>query len=917
MTLGATFGDGSRVTPASRAGGTNRPNGEPQASLSDKFSWPGRILLLAAAVISPWIFGSVQYWPQQWIAISLLAGLAFWWFETAMNTRRAQVFPYLFFPLAIGICIGLIQLVELPSWASGLLGRQAEIYSTFSSDSAAGASISVNRDGTLHHLRLLSIALAALLLGCRYFRTRRDIMILLTTMTANGVAISLFGIIHRLTDIPGRMFWTFKITLGGTAFGPFVNRNNACGYLLICMACAIGLLPILMPARNTTGPKLILSSEIPFWRQVSTALVQFIAELNARKMAVLIAIVLIGTGMIVSMSRGGVLAMLFGGAVTIIAYGMARQPKNSMFVFIPLILLVGLLIGFATLGEGISERFEKIDLVDVEKDNRVEHWQNTWPATKDFGILGSGLGSYSNAHRGYRIKPELTVFHYAENQYFQALVEAGWIGLGVYFVAWIIAIQSASHLLSKGQSPTTIGVGVMGTFLIASEALASFFDFGFYIAANTLALAIMFGFLSYHAQALGGRLKKQSWLRFHVHNYAIQAIVLVMFGIISLTAYDLYTRSNIQRLSTPLLTLLTRENMPLEATDKKLAQLMPLVKSKPTPKGLNYAAGLWVHRCRLELFNEMIETQEFKTNLANAGGDEGTREKIFKKLWNTTHLQRLQENITYLTRESKYELANFKSKPAINKNLSMAAQLLSYSIDAAPMQPLPHQRLGQIIAVLGERSEADVHFENTLKLAPANPQFHNVAGLYYLQSDRPEKAAPHLRRYLELRPHRFALTMALVTARTNRSIMPVAPAIISQQIIPDDPSMLYKYAISYSSDTPELRNLALTRAVNIMEENGYHSVEEMELMGNIRKLQGKKEAAIESYSAMLRIRPNNAKVRMVRVNLLQETGQYELALEDIEKVIAKSNTPEKYRKQERQLRDLVYARERNQRSNNQ
>ena len=176
---------------------------------------------------------------------------------------------------------------------------------------------------------------------------------------------------------------------------------------------------------------------------------------------------------------------------------------------------------------------------DIDSDLRITQWKSTWPATSEFGILGSGLGTYRGVHRSYSQIPEIVVFHYAENQFFQGLVEAGWVGLFIFLSAWGLAYKSADLLLKRGQSPTSIAVGLMGVFLISSQAVASFFDFGFYIPANTLGLSVVLGFLGFHAQSLGGRLKKGSWLRLQVPNVAISTIVLVLFGAICLVAYSI------------------------------------------------------------------------------------------------------------------------------------------------------------------------------------------------------------------------------------------------------------------------------------------------------------------------------------------------------------------------------------------
>ena len=130
--------------------------------------------------------------------------------------------------------------------------------------------------------------------------------------------------------------------------------------------------------------------------------------------------------------------MLFGGVVSLFAYGMARQPKNSMFVFIPVLLLFGLLLGFWTVGDELTQRIEQVDTVNIDSDLRITQWKSTWPATKEFGLFGSGLGTYRGVHRSYSQIPEIVVFYFAENQYFQALVEAGWIGLLIYLSACLL-----------------------------------------------------------------------------------------------------------------------------------------------------------------------------------------------------------------------------------------------------------------------------------------------------------------------------------------------------------------------------------------------------------------------------------------------------------------------------------------------
>ena len=918
MTLEATFGDGKRPTPASRNSGGR--NGDQNSSgLANYFAWPGRICLLLAVVISPWYYGSVNFVAQMWIAISLLAGLGFWWFESSLNSGRKQILPLLFFPLALGILLGLFQLAPLPESLSGLLGRQVEIQQEMISSAAANssiatasASISVNPDGTLHHLRLLFIALAAMLLGSRYFRTKQDIVIFLTTLTANGVAISFFGIVHSLTS-NGKMFWVREITLGGQPFGPFVNRNNACCYLLVCLAAAVGLLPILLAKGEQSNAKKLASRGTPKLQQMLASISEFVANLNARKIAILLSIMLIGTGIIVSISRGGTGAMLIGGMVSLIAYGMARQPKNSLFVFIPLLLLAGLSVGFLTLGNALSDRLTEMSNVEIDSDLRFTHWASTWPATNDFGVLGSGLGTYRGVHRSYRQSPENVVFHYAENQFFQGLVEAGWPGLIIYLVAWLLVFQSANLLLSRGQSPTSIGVGLMGIFLISSQAFASFWDFGFYIPANTLVLAVTFGFLSYHAQALGGRLKKPSWLRLQVPSVVISTIVLVLFGVTCLITYSLYQRSAIARLCTPRIALVTRENFSLEQTEKRLDELVPRVKNTPTPEGLNYAAGLLIHRCRLQIFDAMIAENEVDQVVAALGNTEAkaeARQQVTQNFWNSTQLIQLQEHVNFLKSESRIQLNRFRAEPGLVKNLPVAKQLLEYSRKISPLQPFVHLRLAKINTIFGNTTEADLCIERALAVAPMNPAFRKTAGIYYLQSNRPELAAEEFRKLLELQPSQYYDVMDIATGRANRSVQPMSPDLIYNSVLPDDPSMLYRYAATYQIANLEDKNATLERAANLLEVVDFRNETQNILLGDIRNVQGEYEKALLAYNDYLLIIPHNEKYLYKRALLLEKLGKFGRALEDAERLADRATEPAKYVELARKLRVKISDQER-------
>lgn len=875
MTLKATV-----ESPNSDSGSDSGDKPRSSTSLSDRFSWPCRIALLTVVVLSPWAFASVQNWAQFWITVALLIGLAFWWFETALNNKKTQIFPYIALLVFLGLGIGLVQTLSIPDGlANSLLGRQVEIYRDYTNGADTKVSISLDRDGTWHQIRLLVIALSGLLLGARYFQSKRDLTLLLSVVSLNGFAIAFFGIIHKLTD-NGKMFWVHEYP-AGMPFGPFVNRNNAAGYLLMCLGCCLGLLTIVLSRNEGEKSERTINKDSPAWQQLYMSAMKFIAELTATRLAVLIGAIVIAAAIPSTLSRGGVVGLLIASIGTILVYGMARKPKNFVVVVVPLMVLSLAFAGWIGFGDELMSRFDRIDTVNInDADERVEQWRDTSNAIGKMGVLGAGLGSYKNVHRLYRTGPERSLFVYAENQYFQSLIEAGWIGLALFLLAWLLAYQYASLALYRGSSSTTIAVGTMGVFVIFSQAVVSCFDFGLYIASNMLLFAVLIGFLAYHGQALAGRLKRQSWLRFKMPNYLVQFGVLFLFAAATMVALDLYRRAAMDRLMRPRASDFTRFNLDLAQTDERIASLTSWIQTTPTVEALNYVGELWIHRSRLAQYKTAMELPDLESSLSIL--EESNRERFLQNLWILTELQRVQENAFYLRREeSKYEAKNYLEDPAIRENLPMAKGYFEYSRESSPLQPLVHLRLAEIEGVIGGPRDGDLDIERALELAPSNPDFRKVAGVYYLQSGDVEAAIPHFKKYLELLPIRFVSIMNLITGRTSRNIVRVNDEVIAR-IIPDDSSMLYDYVAKYIDPESPMRTDFLQRAAKLIDESP-HSIREHDVLrGHIYLALGELENAVDAYRKALIRQPNDPKTRYKRAEILRGLGRLDEALEEAE-----------------------------------
>lgn len=95
---------------------------------------------------------------------------------------------------------------------------------------------------TREHLALLVLAAGVFVLASSHLMDKQSSLWFFAALGICGAVMSFFGLVQRLSW-NGKFYWIFEPLAGGfQSFGPFVNRNNAGGFLNLCLAAGIGLL---------------------------------------------------------------------------------------------------------------------------------------------------------------------------------------------------------------------------------------------------------------------------------------------------------------------------------------------------------------------------------------------------------------------------------------------------------------------------------------------------------------------------------------------------------------------------------------------------------------------------------------------------------------------------------------------------
>jgi len=180
---------------------------------------------------------------------------------------------------------------------------------------------------TYTRLALLGpVAFAALCWVCFLsFRCLHSILLFLFVIAGSGAAFSFFGLIDTVRlvrdwQVELRQLLTISPVGADDPFGPFVNNNNASGFLCLAIGCALGLW--VLGEHLLTRVK---KNGVENGRGVTSGLL--IARIASAAL-----IVTLVAGVIGSNSRGGFLGLL-AGTLTVVAFLLPRFSKfKSAFV---------------------------------------------------------------------------------------------------------------------------------------------------------------------------------------------------------------------------------------------------------------------------------------------------------------------------------------------------------------------------------------------------------------------------------------------------------------------------------------------------------------------------------------------------------------------------------------------------------
>ena len=297
-------------------------------------------------------------------------------------------------------------------------------------------------------LQMLSLT-AWLALLYRYASTEHRIRVLVYTILAIAVVSAIFGILRQATQ--HQTGFVLPLLRQGQGYGQFVNKNHFAYLMEMAFGLGIGL-----AIGKRERLLMYFALLLPIW-----------------------------TALVLSNSRGGILAMLV--QIVSAALLLSSRSPTVLKAMLVVVLVAGVLFGTLWVGgDKLASNFEnatrELSPGEAAGVSRNEIWRATLKMFAAHPIDGVGLGGYWIGITAYHDASGLMTPQEAHNDYLELLSSGGLIGfaIGAWFALVVIREARRNFLLDRSYLRLGAILGITG---VAAHSLV---DFGLHILINAI-----------------------------------------------------------------------------------------------------------------------------------------------------------------------------------------------------------------------------------------------------------------------------------------------------------------------------------------------------------------------------------------------------------------------------------------------
>ncbi|MBV9242559.1 MAG: O-antigen ligase family protein [Acidobacteria bacterium] len=310
----------------------------------------------------------------------------------------------------------------------------------------------------------LVVFFAAMLVS---FNSAKRLRALAAFIAIFGAAYAFFAILQSVLS-PEMIYGIYKPATGGNPFGTFVNRNDYAAMMVMFSSLPLGM---------------VFSGAVP----------------GERKLLYLVAVALMATSLLLSQSRGGLVAFVAEVLFLVIVTSRGRGTKTvALKVGLSALFLLTAIGGAVFVGGETSlMRFGRKDVAveaPSETTSRFHIWSVTTRMIAHSLPFGVGVGAFPAVYPEYDTGSGFERVEQAHNDYLQLVSDAGLVGV-VLGGLFIYALVRQARTSVKVENGLRHGIAVGALAGIVAILVHSLFDFVLHITAVSLLFLMLVAML--------------------------------------------------------------------------------------------------------------------------------------------------------------------------------------------------------------------------------------------------------------------------------------------------------------------------------------------------------------------------------------------------------------------------------------
>jgi len=473
-------------------------------------------ILMSVLVISVILFGAVHAYAYSFFFICIFIASFILVKKNITKDIKTGKYAYLYLKTDLDILFYLFfaylafQTIPLPELMVRTISPEAlavgKIARSFLYEFEQAKSAWYTFSSYIYPVRQSFIRLVAywLLFRClvETLNTRERINTAVAVILILGSFEALYGLIETYSG-HANILWFKKGEHVKDLSGTYINRNHFAGFMGMGILLAAGFAGALFEQKKKRGK---VSTE---WKKsLRTRMSELFLKdrIYAKKILVVTSGVIMGLGLILSASRGGMISASIAMFLMGLMFLFKKEHRGK-----GLLLLAMFLVTFIyAYNVGIDYSLKRFNHISDDYETRERYALKTYEIFEDYKITGAGIGNFQYLYPRYQSSEDKKqYFLYAHNDWLQFAAEAGIAGFVLLIAGVFYYIYFTIRRWKARSNSYSICLGAVPFAVFTAMGIHSYSDFNLHIPANFM-MMVTIAAIGHSAMNLEKRYHKEN-----------------------------------------------------------------------------------------------------------------------------------------------------------------------------------------------------------------------------------------------------------------------------------------------------------------------------------------------------------------------------------------------------------------------